>query len=344
MTLPRYSFLDDYSEGCHPEILRRLTQTNLEQMTAYGADPYSEKAKAFLRRHLGSETAAIYFVAGGTLANLALIGHLLRPHEAVISAESGHIVSREAGAIEATGHKILTAATPDGKLTADCIQTLLAANSHVPHMVKPRLVYISNATETGRFYTRAEIQALSAFCRRNDLLFMVDGARLGAALTATENDLTLKDLTALTDAFWIGGTKAGALLGEAIIIPRPEIAQDFAIHIKLRGALLAKGRLLGQQFHALFEEDLFFQASRFANAQANRLSSALRERGFALADDTQTNQIFPLLPKTLIRQLETRFQFYIWKEVSETQAVLRLVTSWATDPLQVEAFIEMLPS
>jgi len=340
--MTKYSFLDDYSEGCHPQILKALQETNRVQQTAYGQDSYSLDAKALIHAHLNRPGAEIFFVAGGTLANLTLMASALRPHEAVISAHSGHIATRETGAIEATGHKIISVPTQDGKLTPDLIEQSLNANSHYPHMAKPRMVYISNATETGRIYTKAELTALSKTCRNHDLLLFLDGARLGVALTADTADLTLADITSLTDMFWIGGTKAGALLGEAIIIPDPKWAQDFAFHIKQRGGLMAKGRVLGLQFLTLFTDDLYFAASKSANEQARTLSEALKTRGFAFADEAQTNQVFPIMPNNLIDRLKDDFTFYMWDARKDNHAVIRLVTSWATKPEHIKAFIHRL--
>ena len=340
--MSKYSFLDDYSEGCHPAILRALTESNLDQAMAYGDDDYSYEARALIAAQTTTSAESIFFVAGGTLANLIIIAAMLRPHEAVIAAQSGHIVQRETGAIEATGHKIISVTSPDGKLTPAQIDTALTDNAHFPHMARPRLVYISNATETGRLYTKSELTALSKICRKNNLLLFMDGARLSAALSGPKNDLTLKDIGVLTDVFWIGGTKAGALIGEAIVINRPELAKDFAFHIKQRGALLAKGRLLGIQFRELFSSGLYFSASQYANDLAQKISDAVIENGYALASETETNQIFPILPNALITKLETQFKFYIWEPAEDDKSVLRLCTSWATDEAQVDAFITAL--
>lgn len=340
--MTKYSFLDDYSEGCHPAILKALSETNLNQEMAYGDDIYSQEARNLIAAQTGVDAASIFFVAGGTLANLIIIAAMLRPHEAVIAAHSGHIVQRETGAIEATGHKIISVPSTDGKLTPVQIKTALANNAQAPHMAKPRMVYISNATETGRLYTKSELTALSKVCRENGLLLFMDGARLSAALCGPKNDLTLKDIAELTDVFWIGGTKAGALIGEAIVINNPELAKDFAYHIKQRGALLAKGRLLGIQFRELFTSGLYFSASQYANDLAQKISNAVIQNGYALASDTETNQIFPILPNTLIAKLETKFKFFIWEPAENDTSVLRLCTSWATDEAQVEAFIKAL--
>lgn len=340
--MTKYSFLDDYSEGCHPNILETLTRTNMLQQTAYGEDEYSSQAKEFLRNHMGDISPDIYLVAGGTLANIIIMASCLRPHEAVIAASSGHIVVRETGAIEATGHKIITVPSDNGKLAPDDIQTALDDNAHFPHMAKPRLVYLSNATETGTIYTKVELSQISAICKENDLLLLLDGARLGAALSAAQNDLTLKDIAELADIFWIGGTKVGALLGEAIIIPNKALAQDFSFHIKQRGALMAKGRTLGIQFIELFKDDLFFTLTKHANDMAAKLSDGIVDAGNKLSAETESNQIFPILPNSLIDQLKVDFDFYVWGKFDTDHSVVRLVTSWATSENQVDAFIEKL--
>ncbi len=338
----KYSFTDDYSEGCHPRILQALSQTNLEQQMAYGDDSYSVEAKDLVRGLVGNSQAAVHLVAGGTLANLITISRALRPHDAVISAETGHIEIRETGAIEAVGHKILTVPTEDGKLTSGLIQTVLSKNAHFPHMARPKMVYISNATELGTLYTKRELTAISVFCRENGLLLFMDGARLGAALSAAGNDLNLKDIYELTDVFWIGGTKAGALIGEALVIRNKDIAEDFAFCIKQRGALLAKGRLLGIQFRELFRDGLYFDLTKRANGLAAKISEAILAGGHKLAAKTETNQVFPILPNELIEQLGDNFLFYNWGSVDDGHSTLRLVTSWATDEEQIESFIQAL--
>ena len=342
--MSKYSFLDDYSEGCHPNILQAMLDTNRVQQTAYGNDDYSAQAKALIRGYLGEEDTPIYFIAGGTLANLIIIASALRAHESVIAVTSGHIELRETGAIEATGHKILTAPPVDGKLTVENLEKVLLSNSHFPHMTRPRMVYISNATETGTVYTKAELQGLSATCRNNDLLLLLDGARLAAALTADSNDLTLKDIAELTDVFWLGGTKVGAMIGEAVIIPNHQLAIDFDFHIKQRGALLAKGRLLGLQFAELFKNDLLFELAKSANDSAQRLANAAIENGYRLAATTESNQVFPILPNALIERLQEQFEFYVWEKFDEEHSVIRLVTSWATDDTQIQLFIDSMNS
>ena len=340
--MSKYSFLDDYSEGCHPTILQAMVDTNMAQQTAYGNDDYSKQAKDLIRAHLGADETPIYFIAGGTLANLIIIASALRAHESVIAVTSGHIELRETGAIEATGHKILTVPPVDGKLTVENLEKVLLSNSHFPHMTRPRMVYISNATETGTVYTKVELQALSKTCKENGLLLLLDGARLAAALTANINDLTLKDIAELADVFWLGGTKVGALIGEAVIIPNHELAVDFDFHIKQRGALLAKGRLLGLQFVELFKNDLLFDLAKSANDLAQTLANAVLDNGYHLAATTESNQVFPILPNAVIERLQEKFEFYVWEKVDEENSVVRLVTSWATDESQVQLFIDFI--
>ena len=335
------SFLDDYSEGAHPDILRALADTNLVRQAAYGDDDYSADAASRIAARLGPTfKGAIHFVASGTMANIVSISSCLRPHEAVIAVGSGHIVVREAGAIEATGHKLITVPAVDGKITPEKIEEALAANSHFPHMAKPRLVYLSNATETGTLYTLAELRAISALARRRGLILFLDGARLGAALAAHMNDVALADIASLVDLFWIGGTKVGALLGEAIVVCDPALKQDFAFHLKQRGAMLAKGRLLGIQFQTLFgDTDLFTALARHANAMAAKLAEGIAAAGHELAARTQTNQVFPILPDAAIAALQEDFAFYVWARSDDTHSVIRLVTSWATEERQVDAFL-----
>lgn len=340
--MTKHSFLDDYSEGAHPAILKALSETNLVQQTAYGDDAYSQQARGLIREHMGDVNPDVWFVASGTLANILTISSALRPHEAVIAPASGHIVVRETGAIEATGHKIITVAPAEGKLTPDRIFAALDANAHFPHMAKPRLVYLSNATEIGTIYTRKELEVISTLCKERGLLLLLDGARLGAALAATRNDLTLKDIAELTDIFWIGGTKVGALLGEAIVIPNPGLREEFKFHIKQRGALLAKGRVLGLQFSELFRDGLYFDLARHANAMAQRLSSKISDAGYGFAAETETNQLFPILPNALIEKLKDDFEFYVWEPHDESSSVIRLVTSWATQETQVDSFAARL--
>ena len=338
-----YSFLDDYSEGCHPEILQALHETNLEQQTAYGNDGYSLDARALVAEACGQPDVPVYFVSGGTLANLIISAAALRPHEAIVSASSGHMATRETGAIEATGHKIITVASTNGKVAPADVEAAVAANGHAPHMAKPAMLYISNATEFGTVYSREELLALRACCDSHGLLLMIDGARLAVALASDKsNGTTLADIASIADVFWIGGTKAGALFGEAIVIPNERLRSDYEFHLKQRGALLAKGRVLGVQFRSLFGDGLFEQAAAISNDLARTLASGVTSAGFTLAAETESNQVFAVLPNAVIGRLSEHFSFYTWEPRPNDESVVRLVTSWATDASQVERFVSML--
>lgn len=339
----KYSFKDDYSEGCHPKILQKLMETNDVQTIEgnYGNDRYSRQAKEKIQMHLKNLKAEIHFVSGGTQANLTIISSVLKPWEAVISAASGHIEVHETGAIEATGHKILTVPSQDGKLTPENIQSVL--DNHLDeHQVMPKMVYISNATEVGTVYTKPELEDLSAFCKEKQLYLFMDGARLATALTSEVSGLTLTDISVLTDVFYIGGTKNGALLGEAIVINKPELQENFRFAIKQKGALLAKGRLLGIQFLELFEEDLFFRLGLHANLQAGKLSDGIENMGFCLINPTASNQVFPVLPKKITQELQKDYSFHIWEKYDEEKDVIRLVTSWATQDENIDEFLNDL--
>ncbi|KAJ0330092.1 hypothetical protein COL922a_012632 [Colletotrichum nupharicola] len=280
---PRYSFLDDYSEGAHPALLKAIIATNTTQETGYGGDTCCEIARGHIRRHLGRADVGIFFVPSGTSANAISIAACLRPHEAVIAASSGHIVTRETGAVEASGHKIINVPPLDGgKLTPASIQRAVDDNWHFPHMAKPRLVYISNATEIGTVYTKAELAAIKQICEANGLLLFLDGARIGTALASPANDMTLRDILDLTDIFWIGGTKNGALLGEAVVVKDARLASEFEFYVKQHGSLLAKSRVMGAQFAELFREELYFDLARQANLCAARLSAGIAAAGFGV--------------------------------------------------------------
>ncbi len=334
-----YNFKNDYSEGAHPRILDKLVETNLIQQLGYGEDDYSKEAKTVLRNKIDNQHAVIHFLSGGTQTNLLVISFLLRVHEAVISAKTGHISANETGAIEATGHKVITVETADGKLTPEDILKILKDHALAPHVVKPRIVYISNSTEIGTIYSLVELKALYLCCQQQQLLLYVDGARLGHALTAENNDLTFAAIAKYSDVFYIGGTKNGALLGEAVVFNRPELALDFEYAIKQKGALLAKGRVLSIQFLELFKDDLYLELALKANSFAMRMAKAIKEKGYSFLTESTTNQIFPILPKSVIETLSLNYQFYIWKDIDPDYAAIRLITSWATDETQVNNFI-----
>ncbi len=334
-----YNFRNDYSEGCHPDVLNKLMETNLVQQPGYGADEYSIQAKELLKEKIENPEAAIYFVSGGTQTNLLVISTLLQNHEAVISAKTGHIFAHETGAIEAMGHRVITVDTTYGKLTSAAITQVLQAYSLRPHVVKPRMVYISNSTEIGTIYSKQELQHLADCCKSHKLLLFMDGARLGHALMARDNDLTLPDIASLTDVFYIGGTKNGALLGEAIVFNKPDLAPDFDYALKQKGALLAKGRILGIQFLELFKADLYFDLARHANNMAAKIADAMEKNGHSFLTPSSTNQLFPVLPKAVVEKLSKKYLFYEWQDVDENNVAIRLITSWATDEQQVDELI-----
>jgi len=337
-----YSFKNDYSEGAHSNILQRLLVTNNIQQSGYGEDEYSLRAKLLLKEKIKNSAASIFFISGGTQTNLIVISSLLKIHEAVISAKTGHIYANETGAIESTGHRIIPVETPDGKLRPSMIHKILEEYALRPHVVKPKMVYISNSTEIGTIYSKSELKELSDYCKSYDLLLYMDGARLGHALTATDNDVTLADLSLFTDVFYVGGTKNGALLGEAVIFNQAQLAYEFDYVLKQKGALLAKGRILGIQFLELFQDDLYFSLAKHANVMAMKIAAAIEKKGYSFLTPSTTNQIFPILPLPVIQQLRQKYEFYIWKSINTDRAAIRLITSWATEEKQVDAFINDL--
>ena len=335
----KYSFKNDYAEGAHPRILETLIQSNLIQQHGYGLDDYSENAAEIIKQKINNPNAKVFFVSGGTQANLIVISAFLRPHESVVSAATGHIFTNESGAIEATGHKVHSIETSSGKINSEDIQKVLDVHQNKPHQVKQKMVYISNSTEVGTIYYKKELMDLYQFCQEKNLYLFVDGARLGHALTAETNDLTLEDFGRYTDAFYLGGTKNGALIGEAIIINNESLQEEFGFHLKQKGAMLAKGRLLGIQFQELMKDDLYFDLARHANQQAMKIKKAFQEIGCEFLCETFTNQIFPILNLDQIERLSVNFDFYVWKKLSEEKSAVRLITSWATSNEMIEKFI-----
>ncbi len=336
-----YSFVNDYSEGAHPRILEAMQRSNLEQNKGYGLDIHSAAAKSSIKALIQQEDAEVHLIPGGTQTNLLVLSSFLRPHECVIAADTGHINVHETGAIEATGHKVVTFPEKEGKLTPEGILKLLEYHSD-EHMVKPRMVYLSNATELGTIYTKQELNDLHRVCKEKQLYLFLDGARIGTALTCKENDLTLAELAKLVDVFYIGGTKNGALLGEALVILRGELKEDFRYMIKQRGAMLAKGFLLGIQFEELFRDELYFTLARHANRMAERIALALKEANHSFQAAPMTNQLFPILPDTVIRALAHDFGFLIMGREDEQHSVIRLVTSWATTEESVDKLCEAI--
>lgn len=337
----KYLFYNDYSEGAHPALLEAIGKYNNGQEAGYGEDAVTKKAADSIRKALNMKNVEIAFVSGGTQANIVALSSLLLPYESIIAPVSGHINVHEAGAIEATGHKIEAVPSADGKLTVEAIQKVVTEAMPI-HMTKPKVVFISNSTEVGTTYTKHELEALSVCCKENDLFLYMDGARLGAALTATGQDLTLSDIASLVDAFYIGGTKNGAAMGEAIVLCNDKIQKSFGYHLKQHGALLAKGRFIASQFIALFKNNLYTSLARHANDMAMRLDRGIRELGYHFLVDSPTNQLFPILPDSVIKKLQNDYGFYIWSQAGKGESAIRLVTSWATTESAVDEFITTL--
>lgn len=336
-----YRFTDDYSEGAHPRILQALLDTNLQQTEGYGNDPFCLEAAEMIKGRLGRNDVDVHFIPGGTQTNTIAISAFLRPHEAAVAPETGHIEVHETGAIEATGHKVVTVPGWEGKLRPQDLQAVLDFHQD-EHMVKPKLVYISNVTELGSIYTKEELTNLSRFCREHGLILYMDGARLGSALASSGSDLTLPELADLVDAFYIGGTKNGALIGEALVICSENLKEEFRFHIKQKGAMLAKGRILGLQFRELFRDDLFFELAAHANKMAAKIQDALGSLGCRFILNSRSNMIFPILPNQIIAELRKDFQFHTWQNVDAEHSAVRLVTSWACPEEVVDQFITRL--
>lgn len=333
-------FNNDYSEGCHEKVMERLLATNMVQTPGYGEDAYCAAAAAKIRRKCGREDVAVHFLVGGTQTNMTVIDAALRPHQGALGADTAHINVHETGAVEATGHKVLWVPNHDGKITAQQVEDTVRehyASTSFEHTVQPKLVYISNPTELGTLYTRAELESLSAVCRTRGLYLFVDGARLGYGLAARGNDVTMEDLANLCDVFYIGGTKVGALFGEAVVITNPALQEDFRYLIKQHGGMLAKGRLLGVQFDALMEDDLYEKIAAHADRLADKLRHCLKELGVPFLVENTTNQLFPVLPDGVLDALAEDFVFSEQERVDETHRAVRFCTSWATKEESVDA-------
>ena len=337
-----YSFRNDYSEGAHPQVLQALTDTNLVQTCGYGLDPICEEARDLIRSLCDAPEADVHFLVGGTQTNLTVIASLLQPYEAVIAAHTGHVNCHETGAIEATGHKVCTAYSPDGKVTPAMVEAVLAIHADGgEHMVSPRLVYISDTTEIGTVYTKAELIALRHCCDEHGLLLFLDGARLGSALTSPESDLTLPELAALTDVFTIGGTKNGTLFGETVIMTVP--CAHFRWHMKQRGGMLAKGRLLGVQFLTILKDNLYFDIARHANEMAFRLRDGFLALGYQFPVPSPSNQQFPVMKVRTAEKLAAMgFEFQVERPIDEEHTMYRFVTSWATPESAVDDLLNAL--
>ena len=332
-------FNNDYSEGCHEKVLQALNTTNMEQTMGYGEDAYCAAAAEKIRAKCGREDIAVHFLVGGTQANLTVIDAALRPHQGALGADTAHIHVHETGAVEATGHKVLWVPHHQGKITAQQVRQTIRehyASSSFEHTVQPKLVYISQPTELGTLYTLRELEDLSAACRELGLYLFVDGARLGYGLSARGNDVTMQDLARLCDVFYIGGTKVGALFGEAVVICHPALQEDFRYLIKQHGGMLAKGRLLGVQFGVLMDNDLYEQIAARADRLADRLRAALHALEVPFLVESTTNQLFPILPDTVLEELAKTYVFSEQERVDEAHRAVRFCTSWATRPENVE--------
>jgi len=335
-------FRSDYSQGAHPKVLDALLNTNLEHTDGYGMDEHCSHAASMVKALIGDEKCHVHMMVGGTPCNVTVIAACLKPYESVIAVRSGHIYAHETGAVEATGHRIITLDAADGKLNPELIDRALE-ESEDEHTILPRLVYVSQPTELGTIYSKAELTALSEKCRQLGMLLYVDGARLGVALTSKENDLTICELAQLCDAFYIGGTKNGALFGEALVIRNAELNHHFRWMIKRQCGLLAKGRLIGVQFEALLDggmDSVYFRIAAHANEMAELLRDGLSGLGIRFFVRPQTNQLFPILPAAVVKKLEETFFFYRWGSETDGMQPIRLVTAWGTQRSDVEAFLE----
>ena len=339
------SFENDYSEGAHPKLLQALTETNFVQQVGYGEDEYSLRAKDKIRAAIGNPEADIFFLVGGTQSNQVVIDGLLHSTEGVIAATTGHVNVHEAGAIEYTGHKVLTLPAHDGRIDAGELEAFLHnfyADPTYPHMVYPGGVYISHPTEYGTLYTKAELEAVHQVCKKYAIPLFLDGARLGYGLMSDDTDVTLPDIAALCDAFYIGGTKVGALCGEAVVFPRHGAPKRFITHIKQHGAMVAKGRLIGVQFDALFTDNLYFDISRHAIDMAKKLKQGFAKRGFPFFIDSPTNQQFVIVSNEILSRLEPNVRYSYWQKYDDAHSVVRFATSWATPQENIDALMALL--
>lgn len=335
-------FQCDYSEGAHPRILERMMQTNFEQTVGYGEDHYCAMARVLVQKACGRPDADVHFLVGGTQANTTVISSVLRPHQGVICVKTGHINVHETGAIEHSGHKVLAVEGINGLLSAESVRAVMEehlAEDGPEHTVQPGMVYISFSTEVGTVYSLAQLKALSAVCREYDMPLFIDGARMGYGLASEGCDVTLNDIADLADVFYIGGTKQGALFGEAVVIVNDSLKKDFRYFIKQNGGMLAKGRLLGIQFLTLFEDDLYFELSQHAVAQAMRIRDAFASKGYGFLVESPTNQQFPILPNAQMERLSADFKFSVWQKVDEGHTAVRFCTSWATKAEAVDALV-----
>ena len=332
-------FENDYCEGAHPAILQKLVETNFEKVSGYGTDPYCASAREKIRAACGAPDADVWFISGGTQSNAIVIASMLRRWEGVLAASTGHVAAHEAGAIEFTGHKVIGLPHTNGKLDAGTVEDwcrTFYADGNVDHLVFPGMVYISHPSEYGTLYTKQELEDLHTVCQEYRMPLFLDGARLGYGLMAEGTDVTLADIARLTDVFYIGGTKVGALCGEAVVFPHGAPAH-FMTMVKQQGALLAKGRLLGIQFDALFTDDLYFKISRHADEMAYQIRDIFVSAGYPLLFDSPTNQQYPIMPDDELAELGKSFGYEYWERVDKTHSGVRFCASWATTQEHVDA-------
>lgn len=332
-------FDSDYMAGAHPKVMERLIETNYEQTTGYGTDAYTAKAIELVREACGTPDARVHFLVGGTQTNATVIDGILARHEGVLAAESGHINVHESGAIEATGHKVLALPSYQGKVSASDVSDFISSfysDETYEHMVAPGMLYISFPTEYGTIYSLKELEDISSACHRADIPLFIDGARLGFGLAAEGSDVSLKDIARLADVFYIGGTKVGALFGEAVVITNPTILKHFTPLVKQHGALLAKGRLLGLQFEALFTDGLYYEIGKETVRKAMALRKVFEDNGYEAAMDSPTNQQFFVLPNSVIDRLKENASFELWGPRGETETTVRFVTGWSTTDEDIE--------
>ena len=345
--MEKIQFQCDYNEGCAPQIMQRLVETNLEQNIGYGEDPHCEHARELIRKVCQAPEADVHFLVGGTQANATIISSILRPYQGVIAATTGHIAVHETGAIEHSGHKVLTLPATNGKITAEQIEKCLFDHYHEDgpeHAVQPAMVYISYPTEYGTLYTKQELTDIHKVCLEYQIPLFVDGARLGYGLASKESDITLPELSKLADVFYLGGTKQGALFGEAVVITNSALKRDFRYFIKQGGGMLAKGRLLGIQYEELMQNDLYLTLARHANKQAERIRETLLQKGYKMAVPSPTNQQFFVLPNDHLKKLEEKYVLGIWGVADANYTTVRFCTSWATKEENVDRLIKDINS
>ncbi|MEG0283857.1 MAG: beta-eliminating lyase-related protein [Erysipelotrichales bacterium] len=335
-----YSFVCDYGEGAHPQILKAMVSANLVQTDGYGEDQFCDKARSLIKQHLNNNNVDIYFVSGGTQANIISISSSLKQYEAIIAAESAHISTSETGAIEATGHKVIELPTNDGKINAQQVADIMEMHLGDVHNVLPKAVFISNSTEIGTIYSKEELLAIRETCNRYGLYMYLDGARLGTALVSANNNLSMSDLCDIFDIFYIGGTKNGAWLGEAIVVVNDNLKPNFRYNIKQKGALFAKGKLLGIQFIELFEQDLYFKLAQHSTNMGIHIRNAFISNGYQMFSDSYTNQQFVVIPNEMLAKFDEKYRTTIWCPYDENSTVVRFVTSWATNKEMVAQLVE----